>query len=209
MEMGTNPGIAALEDFLEKQPPGPIKANDVAHLVADAWDELDVSDDTSMQANKLWRMEEVEWKSPFLCFDIERHGATVKGSSRATVYTWSIDIGDGTASIVRQRRRQLYDMDTRIDIKSIAKSLLEAFEGKEDERLKWKKDGSVQLNIAVIIPETNKQTTSARRRRLRRALDKLLSPHGWKAERANTYALRHNTADDNVTDTVAHHSRNI
>jgi hypothetical protein len=54
-------------------------------------------------------------------------------------------------------------MDARFDV-STAKSLSEAIiVGKADARLKRRKDGSVQLNIANIIPETNKQTASGAR----------------------------------------------
>lgn len=60
--------------------------------------------------------------------------------------------------------------------------------GKPDERFEVMKNGEVRLNIGVIIPHTNKQTTANRRSRLRDALNASLAPHGWKPVRPNVYA---------------------
>jgi hypothetical protein len=111
------------------------------------------------------------------------------GSTRATAYRWRLDVQALTAQIVEEKRRQLYAMDERLNVKPIAESLAEAIiAGRADERLKIGKDESVRLNIGPIIPQTVKETTSARRKRLRRHLDALLEPHGWRPVRANVYA---------------------
>ena len=126
--------------------------------------------------------------SAVLLFDIERHGATVNGSSRATVYTWAIDSSSGQATVGGEKHRQLYAMDQRLDVKPIAASLAEAIiTGRTDERLKIANNGSVRLQIGSIIPETVKQTTAARRGRCRE-LDALLKPHGWVSTTSNVYA---------------------
>ena len=62
-------------------------------------------------------------------FSIERHGQTVLGSSRATVQTWCCDVQKLTASVVGEKRRQLYPMDTRLDVVPIAESLAKAIIG--------------------------------------------------------------------------------
>jgi len=49
------------------------------------------------------------------------------------------------------------------------------------------KDGSIRLKMGEIIPATNKQTTAARRTRLRNHLSTILASHGWKELRANVY----------------------
>jgi hypothetical protein len=128
-------------------------------------------------------------ESTYLLFEIERHGATVNGSSRAAVYNWSIDVSSGQATVGGERRRQVSAMDKRLDVKPIAASLAEAIiTGRADERLKIAKNGSVPLQIGSIIPETVKQTTAARRGRLRRELDALLKPHGgWVSTTSNVY----------------------
>ena len=142
-----------------------------------------------MRAEKLWRLEEPTWNPPCLSFVIERHGQTVMGSSRATVYKWQVDLQSLTAKVIEQKRRQLYPMAKRLDVKSIAEELVKAIvDGIPDERLKVKGDGNVQLVMGKIIRATNQQTTTGRRRRLRGQLDTLLKPHGWQALRPNVYS---------------------
>jgi len=69
-------------------------------------------------------------------FSIERHGQTVNGSSRATIYRWSVNLEKGEAYIIGEKRRQLYSMDRRLDVKPIAQSLADAIVGgKEDARI--------------------------------------------------------------------------
>jgi hypothetical protein len=120
---------------------------------------------------------------------IERHGQTVKGSSRATVYKWQIDLQTLTAWIIECKHRQLYPMAKRLDVKPIAEDLVKAIIGGiPDERLKVTNDGNVQLVMGKIIPATNEQTTTGRRRRLRGQLNALLEPHGWQALRPNVYS---------------------
>ena len=88
-------------------------------------------------------------------------------------------------------------MDKRLDVKPLAASLAQAIiTGQADERLKIAKDGSVRLQIGSIIPEPVKQTTAARRGRLRRELDALLKPHGWVSTRLNVYARGGEAHDD-------------
>jgi hypothetical protein len=88
-------------------------------------------------------------------FSIERHGQTVNGSSRATVYRWRVNLETGEAGIIGEKRRQLYAMDKRLDVKPIAQSLADAIlTGKPDARIIINKDGSVRLKIGEIIPAT-------------------------------------------------------
>ena len=85
--------------------------------------------------------------TPCLSFPIERHGQTVNGSTRATVYHWLVDLQALTASPVGEKRRQLCATDKRLDVKPIAKSLAEAIvSGRPDDRLKVMKDGSIKIN---------------------------------------------------------------
>ena len=166
-----------------------LDAATVARLLAICWDDLRGGHATKMDASKLWRIEEPRWHPPFLEFWIERHGQTVNGSSRASAYKWRVNLDALTAEIIEEKRRQLYSMDKRLDVKPIAESLAKAIiEGHRDDRLKIVRDGSVRLNVSQIIPTTVQQTTTARRKRLRRHLDELLKPHGWEQIRLNVYA---------------------
>jgi hypothetical protein len=74
-------------------------------------------------------------------------------------------------------------MDKRLDVKSIAESLAEAIiTGRADPRLRIVRQGCIRLNIGLIVPETIKERKSARRKRLRRHLNGLLGPYGWRED---------------------------
>jgi hypothetical protein len=182
-----NQNLKRLRSYLDEHADA-LDANRVGILLSDCWKALAGGTETNMRAEKLWRIEEPSWAPPILEFSIERHGQTVNGSSRATVYRWSVDLDTCKAGIVGEKRRQLYAMDKRLDVKPIAQSLAEAIiAGKPDARIIINKDGSVRLKISEIIPTTYEQTTSARRSRLRARLSMILAPHGWKELRANVY----------------------
>jgi hypothetical protein len=185
--MDNDQNLKRVRSYLDEHA-GALDANRVGILLADCWEDLDGGTETKMRAEKLWRIEELEWVPPILKFSIERHGQTVNGSSRATVYRWSVNLETGEAGIIGEKRRQIYAMDKRLDVKPIAQSLADAIiAGKPDARIIVNKDGSVRLKIADIIPATYKETTSARRSRLRVRLSTILAPHGWKELRANVY----------------------
>jgi hypothetical protein len=74
------------------------ETRDLERLLAVCWHDLDGADQTGMDGGKLiGRMEAVSWEAPILTFKIERHGATMCGSTRADVYTWRVDVNAGTA----------------------------------------------------------------------------------------------------------------
>jgi hypothetical protein len=165
-----------------------LDAGCVGSLLSGCWSALNGGGATNMKADKLHRIETPSWNPPFLEFSIERHGQTVNGSSRATLYRWRVNLEKCTADIIDEKRTQLYPMDKRLDVKPIAESLADAIiHGRQDGRIIIGKDGSLRLKIGEIVPETNQQTTAARRKRLRIHLLTLLAPHGWKERRANVY----------------------
>jgi len=180
--------IGSLKRYLEAQAAGPIDASKVAGLLSQCWHVFKGTRETKMRMDKLHRMEEPKWVPPMLTFLIERHGATVMGSSRAAVHVWALDLETLTATVAEDGRRQLYPMDKQLDVKPLAQNLADAItNGDPDPRLKWARDGSVKVNIGEVIPATNKQTTAGRRRRLRDELSRLLWDQGWKSVRPNVY----------------------
>jgi len=180
--------IAPLRQYLERQPAGPLDNEDVLGLLVECWDAFEGTRETNMQPDKLYRLEKPEWHPPELSFQIERHGATVMGSSRAALYKWIINLETRQASCVNAGHRQLRPMDERLDVKPIARSLAEAImSGEDDPRLRRNSDGSVRVKIGDVIPETNKQTTAGRRKRLRTELSVLLREKGWRQLRPNVY----------------------
>jgi hypothetical protein len=182
--------LAALRSFLESLSPGSVEdRQQLTTLLAKAWDSFVGSSNTKMYAHKLDRIEQPVWRPPILEFDIERHGATVNGSTRASVHTWTIDLNAMTATISSERRRQIYQQDRRLDVRPIAAELAGLITGGRESRfLKWFEDGSVVVKMKECIPTTNKQTTTSRRRRLRTELEKLLNPLGWAKISSHRYA---------------------
>jgi hypothetical protein len=180
--------IAQLRAHLETQG---LEPRAVVSLLATCWNDLAVTDRTNMRPDKLSRIEQPTWNPPFLEFSIERHGQTVNGSTRATVYRWKADLEKGTAKIIDEKPRQLYAMDARLNLKSIVESLAEAIiKGNGDPRIAIGKDGTVRLKVGEIVPATNAWTTSDRRKRLRKHLSEMLSPHGWTEIRTNVYGKK-------------------
>jgi hypothetical protein len=182
--------IDALRAFLDAQPAGPV-ANTVqlVTLLDRCWQLFAGSGETGMRADKLPRMEQPIWNPPVLTFMLERHGQTVMGSTRATIYEWQVDLTTLTASNCPEMQRQVRPSDRRLDVKPIAEELAKAIiNGRSDDRLKIIDADRVALNIGRVIPETCQQTTGARRKRLRNHLSALLAPHGWRMIRPNVYA---------------------
>lgn len=181
--------ITDLRFYLENLPAGALlDVERIAGLLADSWASLDGNDATHMRPDKLWRLEEPNWQPPFLEFSIERHGQTVMGSSRASLYRWRVNVQEGSATIVGEKRRQVHTTDKRLDVRPIAEAVADAIiNSKDDARISIGKDGTIKLKIANIIPATNAQTTSSRRSRFRKYLNEMIAPHGWKELRANIY----------------------
>ena len=187
--MKDNSRLHSLKTFLSEQAAGPVSDRfTLVSLLSNCWGELEGSGETRLEAYKLHRIEDPTWTPPFLEFLIERHGQTVLGSSRATVHRWRIDVERASASIVDQRIRQLYPADKRLDVGPIAQSLADQIvNGRSDPRIVVGQDGTVRLKIGEIIPETVKETTQHRRKRLRTHLNLLLAQHGWQQVRPNVY----------------------
>ena len=128
-----------------------------------------------------------------LKFKIERHGGTVNGSTRAEIQHWEVDLHDKAASIMATSHRQLYSMADRITKKDIAGLVDEivtlVVTHAEDDRLHWKKDGSVHVIVSKIFPDSSgfKQTIQSRRKRFRTALTEALNEKGWNSIGSNVF----------------------
>lgn len=183
--------IEVLLELLKTHPAGTIDSKTdlgakVIDALVNAWPNLPGSSDQSTSSDKLWRAEDLRWSPPQITFCLERHGGTVNGSSRADLHYWVVDVKKGEARIARQTYRQLEQNDSRLDCSALARVVADAI-GSGDRRtgLVWD-DGaqsgeqSVTLKIAELIPTTNLQTTTARRKRFRKALLPLMDERGWE-----------------------------
>ncbi len=162
-----------------------------AHL-AQVWDAL-AGDDGGMTGRKLHgRMGSVVWNPPVLTFQIERHGATVLGSSRAEVQEWTVDLEQRTKSVMVVGRRQLQPPQPRLDVKPVAGELAIAItSGQQDPRLRWDGTRRVRLLMNAVLPAGSavKGTLAGRRKRLREAVAKHVAPAGWRMVRANVFTI--------------------
>jgi hypothetical protein len=111
-------------------PPGPVAdVSAVERLLAACWGDL-VRDDGGMAGNKLLgRMEAVTWKPPTLGFQIERHGGTVLGSSRAEIQHWEVDLEKKTAILTKTGHRQLRPMRPRLNIEPLVEEIVRLIVG--------------------------------------------------------------------------------
>jgi hypothetical protein len=190
--------ISLLRDYLEKQPVGSISdPAEVKRLLCDCWNEFKNSEQTQMDASKLSRIEAPTWHPPHLSFSIERHGGTVMGSARASIQGWSLNLNTLTAAFGHVSHRQLKPMSPRLNLEPIAQELAECIVAEAiDPRLRWLRNGSVQINMQTVIPFTNRQTTAGRRKRLSKRLVEILAPQGWSSPYGNVYTKE---PDDKTT----------
>ena len=156
--------------------------NTLGTLLAGYWDNIQGSDDGGMQAYKLvGRIEQPIWEPPLLSFNIERHGGTVQGSSRAEIQRWTINIALKTATVTEAGYRQLEPQQaswTKANASKAAQEISELInQHSEDELLTWLKNGGVRVMIGKIVPDdAAAQTVAGRRKRFWKCLDEILGP---------------------------------
>ena len=134
-------------------------------------------------------MENIYWNPPLLSFEIERHGGTVNGSSRADLHVWVVDMNSLEASCSTGRRRQLTPMSRRLDVKQLAIEIsILILDGTKDDRLKWESESKVKILISKIISDDGVgQTVSGRRKRFRKEVERNIEEHHWKSSQSNVF----------------------
>jgi hypothetical protein len=169
--------LVELLEHLSRLPSGPIENVDaLADLLATCWDDFCGSDSEGMTAEKLRRIEQVEWTAPMLTFVIERHGGTVRGSTRGELHRWTVDVRRGTADCSPCGYRQLHDRDKPLHTGPLVAEIVALIaSGSNDPRLKWSSDRrSVHVLVGDFITGEYKQTQTDRRKRFRTALEREL-----------------------------------
>lgn len=173
-----------LRDLLSTVQPGYISAGDSSRIIAElslCWESIPGCDAESTAVDKLHRAEEVCWSPPILSFKLERHGGTVRGSSRASLHCWEVDTEQPEARIVQTSMRQLSPKAQVMDIEQKANEIATLIlNGLDDPRVTWLEDRQrVRVNIGEVIPLTNPQTTQGRRKRFRALLESLMTAANW------------------------------
>jgi len=177
--------LTQLIDFLSTVPKGIVNDETKAKLIPilnACWYDFQYRNEGKMEAYKLTRMAEPLWVPPKLIFEIERHGATALGSSRAEIQQWVINIETREADVNPVGHRQIYKIQAKFDVKPIADELAKKIQkGKKDPRLKWSSTGSEMDLSSNILPRSSKKTMEGRRKRLSFALEERLEPLGWES----------------------------
>lgn len=192
-----NPGLEELRSYLAR-----ISAKELGHgeheeaerLLFKCWCELEIlSDDAKLEPYKLLhRTEGLTWNPPLLSFDIERHAATVGGSIYAHVYSWTVNVESGTATMEENpTRRQVRSKDKALKVAPIADEIVRLVVNRErDERLKWSKDSSqVTLLFNKIIKATNWRTRAGRKERFWKVFEKEIQGRGWEVAAGQVQTL--------------------
>lgn len=179
------PALAELQRLLAGKPDGPIReAAEIESAVARCWQEFAGAERGGMKSEKISdRMERVEWHHPELSFVIERHGGTVKGSTRAELQFWTVNLLTKTAVLGRAGHRQMKPKAKPILVDPIAQEIAASIRaGVEDSRLRWHGQEEVEV-LAAKIFETGsayQQTVAGRRQKLVRKIGELLGGEGWR-----------------------------
>jgi hypothetical protein len=184
--MENHPAVQALSAYLNSFPANTVKFPDesklkILELLKDCWPWLKGSGEAKTFANKLFRAENLRWKPPILTFQLERHGGTVNGSSRAELHYWHVDLEQSTATIDKTGRRQLKKMAPRMDTQLKAQEVADNILNERDHSsLNWENNREyVVIVIDKIIPKAVPQTTQTRRQRFRKELNKIMLEQGW------------------------------
>jgi hypothetical protein len=174
----------ALRFALSESGPGPIRDEEVGKIVgllADCWTNLSGSDEQSTSPDKLWRAEDLKWNPPELTFQLERHGGTVQGSTRAELHFWTIDVDEKSARVAPGRFRQLNKAAPRLDLSPLCVRVRElVINHCEDAWLDWKSADRAVLRIGEIVGGEFEQTRASRRKRFRKKLQEIVGPDGWQ-----------------------------
>ena len=184
--MSTNEIKLELIKKLKQTPEGKLPSdleNEVLSYMEDNWDSMGGNaDSTSMAGRKVRRADQITLTHPAtLSFTVERHGGFMLGSKYAENQNWTCDlVNDHVSGGDTCRGRAIIKLDKRLDVKPLAENVAKLIlsHNKDSGLLVWNSEYDVRVKTTNIIPKTNIQTTSARRKRFRQALKAILSEHG-------------------------------
>jgi hypothetical protein len=186
------PTVQTLLNELKNTPPGLVEVaacDKIIDLLTACWSELEGANDTSMEAWKLHRAEGLSWNPPLLSFTIERHAATVLGSSRAELQSWTVNLDLETARCAKESYRQLRPTASRLNVKPIAARVIDAVQQGpaascdllKDGIVEWNGPNQLSIKHGALIPGGEyQQTVAGRRRRFRNELERRMRDIGWE-----------------------------
>jgi hypothetical protein len=191
-----SPQLLELRSALQRCPEGPTPEElrgEVLRALEGCWDALPGSDRENTTTDKIHRADNLRWAPPQLSFELERHGGTVMGSSRADIHRWTVDVDSGIATCFVGGYVQVTPRSRPVHTRPIAQEIAALISvGKEDPRLKWAENRSRVRVVVGNIPALDgvNRTRAGRRERFRRDLETCLHATGWAPDygsRPHTY----------------------
>jgi hypothetical protein len=172
-------------------------ASRLSKLLTSCWASFDGSSETSMAAHKLdGRAHRFRWKSPILTFEIDRHGGTVNGSTRADRQEWTIDVEKRTARAEKIDFRQLTARAPSFKAEPVVSDFMNVISQRLTTppgwNLKWISDDEIRVVVRSLLPDPYgfKQTIEGRAKRLRKRLIDEMASNGWQvASRSGPYLV--------------------
>jgi hypothetical protein len=164
---------------------------EVLKLLEGCFTEFAGSTESKMEHWKIVRegATDMTWNPPVLTFVIERHGATVLGSTRAEKQQWELNFEKKTADHCPVGYRQLYPTARRVNVKLFAAQVYDAVRQGRDSNsdlilkgiLVWQNDDTILVQHGMLIPNVGyPRTISGRRKRFRAGLECLMATIGWE-----------------------------
>ena len=189
-----------LNKHLTALPAGPISNEGTVRLLLyDAWDDLLIADDGGFKKdNHIYRVVNLVWDSPCLTFEIERHGGVARGSIRAEIQKWTINVQSHFADYIVSGLKQMRPPNLPVDMAPIVTRVTSSISDQSDDPwITWldQERSRCRLNIPLIIPDQGpSQAVRESRKRLNEDLAQTLAPSGWALEKANYFAkAQHHT----------------
>jgi hypothetical protein len=150
-----------------------------------------------MAAHKLaGRAHRFRWKPPLLTFEIDRHGGTAKGSTRADRQKWTLDVEKRTARPEKIGHHQLVacapGFKAEPAVNHFVKVISQRLATPPGWNLKWITDDEVRVVVRYLLPNPYgfKQTVEGQAKRLRKRLIEAMAAQGWQvASRSGKYLV--------------------
>lgn len=132
-------------------------ASRLSKLLASNWDSLEGSSKTAMAAHKIdGRVRGFKWKWPILTFEIDRHGGTVNGSTRADRQKWTIDIEKRTARSATIGYRQLTPRASSLTepaVHQFVDVICQRLTTPPGWRLTWVSNDEIRVVVRSMLPD--------------------------------------------------------
>ena len=181
-------------------------ASRLSKLLTFCWESFDGSSETSMAAHKIdGRARGFKWKSPILTFEIERHGGTVIGSTRADRQEWTIDVEKRTARPAMIGYRQLTPRASAFKTEPVVEHFVDVVSQRLTTppgwNLTWISDDEIRVVVRSLLPDPSgfQKTMEGRTKRLRERLISAMAAKDWHVASKSGAYLRFRRGEVPIT----------